>query len=172
MDPAQNAFAGKSGYILLRYADVLLTYAEAKTELNQLDATVTSAINLVRTRAGQPNAVIGTQAEMRQLVRRERGVEFAMEGLRWIDLTRWGIYNQAVNSFISGAAKVPTDVPSLPTFTAGVNNLNDIPDYSASVGKRISARNQTRATTTKHLLWPIPQGELDKNSNLTQNPQW
>ena len=156
----------------MRYADVLLTYAEAKIELNQLDNTVTSAINLVRTRASQPNVAITTQDAMRQVVRRERGVEFAMEGIRFIDLVRWGIYNQAVNGFISGAAKNPADVPALPTFAAGLYDLNDIPDYSASVSKRISSRNQTRLTTAKHLLWPIPQGELDKNPNLTQNPGW
>ncbi|PWS26660.1 RagB/SusD family nutrient uptake outer membrane protein [Pedobacter yonginense] len=172
IDPAQNAFAGKSGYILMRYADILLTYAEAKIELNQIDGTVSSAINLVRTRAGQPALSAISQDSYRQLVRRERGVEFAMEGIRYIDLIRWGIYNEAVNGPIVGAAKIPTDVPAIPTFTAGTKDLNDIPDYTASAAKRISSRNQTRLTTPKHTLWPIPQGEIDKNQNLTQNPGW
>ncbi|MFD2285931.1 RagB/SusD family nutrient uptake outer membrane protein [Pedobacter petrophilus] len=172
IDPAQNAFAGKSGYILMRYADILLTYAEAKIELNQVDATVTSAINLVRTRASQPITILGTQDVLRQLVRRERAVEFAMEGVRFIDLIRWGIYNDAVNGPIVGAAKNPTDVPAIPSFGAGVKDLNDIPDYTSSASKRISSRNQTRLTTSKHTLWPIPQGEIDKNQNLIQNPGW
>ena len=172
IDPSQNAFAGKQGYILLRYADILLTYAEAKIELNQLDATVNTAINLVRTRAGQPAATTLTQAAFRQLVRRERAVELALEGLRWIDLKRWGIYNAAVNGFVVGAAKNPAIVPENPTFTAGTNDLNDIPDYTVSAPKRISSRNQTRLTTSKHLFWPIPQGEIDKNANIKQNPGW
>lgn len=172
IDPAQNAFAGKSGYILMRYADILLTYAEAKIELNQIDATVTSAINIVRARASQPITILGTQDVLRQLVRRERAVEFAMEGVRFIDLIRWGIYNDAVNGPIVGAAKNPTDVPTIPSFGAGVKDLNDIPDYTTSASKRISSRNQIRMTTAKHTLWPIPQGEIDKNQNLIQNPGW
>ncbi|MGG2329416.1 RagB/SusD family nutrient uptake outer membrane protein, partial [Salmonella enterica] len=74
--------------------------------------------------------------------------------------------------FICGAAKNPTDAPAIPVFAAGTNDANDIPDYSASVSKRISSRNQTRNTGTKHLLWPIPQGDIDKDSKLTQNPGW
>ncbi len=172
IDPTQNAFAGKQGYILLRYADILLTYAEAKIELNQIDVSVTNAINQVRARAGQPATLAVTQDGLRQQVRRERAVELALEGLRWIDLKRWGIYNDAVNGPIAGAAKNPADVPAIPSFGTGSKDLNDIPDYSASFSKRISARSQTRNTSTKHLFWPIPQGELDKNSNLTQNPGW
>jgi hypothetical protein len=152
--------------------DVLLTYAEAKIELNQLDATVTNAINLVRARAGQPVVLAVTQSDLRQLVRRERAVELALEGLRWIDLKRWGIYNAAVNGPLAGAAKNPTDPPGLPSFGTGVSDQNDIPDYTLSLSKRIASRSQTRNTGTKHLLWPIPQGEIDKNSNITQNPGW
>jgi hypothetical protein len=172
LDSTQNAFAGKQGYILMRYAEILLTYAEAKIELNQIDGTVTSAINAVRNRSGQPNTVAASQTDLRQIVRRERAVEFALEGLRFTDLRRWGIYNAAVNTFIVGAAKNPLDPPAIPVFTSGVNDGNDIPDYTASASKRLSARNQTRATTTKHLLWPIPQGDIDKDAKLTQNPGW
>lgn len=172
LDPNQNAFAGKQGYILMRYADVLLTYAEAKIELNQVDGSVTGAINQVRARAGQPATAAVTQDGLRQQVRRERAVELALEGLRWIDLKRWGIYNDAVNGPVVGAAKNPSDVPAIPSFGTGSKDLNDIPDYSASLSKRISSRSQTRNTTPKHLLWPIPQGEIDKNANITQNPGW
>lgn len=172
IDPAQNAFAGKQGYILLRFADVLLIYAEAKIELNQIDASVSNAINQVRARAGQPAAFAVTQDGFRQQVRRERAVELALEGLRWIDLKRWGIYNDAVNGQVVGAAKNPMDVPVMPSFGSGSKDLNDIPDYSTSQSKRIGSRSQVRNTGTKHLLWPIPQGEIDKNPNIAQNPGW
>jgi hypothetical protein len=167
IDPNQNAFAGKQGYIVLRYADILLMYAEAKIEANQIDATVTDAINKVRNRSSQPSTTLSTQAELRQLVRRERAVELAIEGHRWNDLTRWGIYNTAVNGALFGVAKNRSVAPGLPTF-----DINDVPNYSSSSALRINPRNQTRLTQSKHLLWPIPQGELDKNSNLTQNPGW
>jgi len=167
LDPTQNAFAGKQGYIILRYADVLLMYAEAKIEANQIDATVTDAINKVRQRSSQPATSLSSQTDLRQLVRRERAVELALEGHRWIDLTRWGIYNAAVNGALYGVAKNPANAPGVPTFSA-----DDVPDYSASATLRINPRNQIRLTQAKHLLWPIPQGELDKNKNLVQNSGW
>src|SRR5690606_12698266 len=70
---------------LIRYAEVLLTYAEAKIELNQIDQSVYDAINKVRLRAGLPKvdqSAYSSQAQMRKLIRRERRVELAMEGLR------------------------------------------------------------------------------------------
>ena len=85
IDSTQYSWETKTGYILMRYADILLNYAEAKIELNHIDASVVSAINLVRTRAGQPAIAAGSQTQMRQLVRRERAVEFAGEGLRLFD---------------------------------------------------------------------------------------
>ncbi|MFX8984483.1 RagB/SusD family nutrient uptake outer membrane protein, partial [Acinetobacter baumannii] len=62
----------------------------------------------MRNRVGQPSTTASAQTDLRQLVRRERAVEFALEGLRFIDLRRWCIYNAAVNGFICGAAKNPT----------------------------------------------------------------
>ncbi len=173
-DPDQYLWELKTGYNLMRYAEILLMYAEAQIELGKLDASVVDAINLVRRRAGQPNIVLGTQAKMRQAVRRERTVEFAIEGLRLFDIRRWGIVLDVLNTQIVGAAKNPADAPAKPTFgTANsVQDINDIPDYSASISKRISSRNETRKNSAKHLLWPLPQGELDKNKNLKQNSNW
>jgi hypothetical protein len=167
VDSTQYSWETKTGYILMRYAEILLMYAEAKIELNQIDGTVTNAINLVRARAGQPAAAAGSQSQMRQLVRRERAVEFAAEGLRLYDLRRWDLVVQAMNMPVIGAARLQTDVPATPVFDA-----NDIPDYSGSISKRINTRQQTRLNTAKHKLWPIPQGEIDKDPALKQNDGW
>jgi hypothetical protein len=173
-DPAQYQWELKTGYHIMRYAEILLMYAEAKIEQNQIDATVTKAINDVRARSGQPATTETTQAKLRQLVRRERAVEFAIEGLRLFDIRRWGIVLDVMNGQIVGAAKNPNDPPALPSFGAAgsIQDLNDIPNYSTSIAKRISSRNEIRLNSAKHLLWPLPQGELDKNKNLKQNPNW
>ena len=173
-DTDQYLWELKTGYTIMRYAEILLMYAEAQIELGKLDASVVDAINAVRKRAGQPIATLGSQAKMRQLVRRERTVEFAIEGLRLFDIRRWGIILDVLNTQIVGAAKNPTDAPAIPSFGAAgsVQDINDIPDYSASISKRISSRNETRKNTAKHLLWPLPQGEIDKNKNLKQNTGW
>ena len=167
-DSTQYTFESRVGFVLMRYADILLTYAEAKTELNQLDATVLSAINLVRTRAGQPAAVLGSQTAMRTLIRRERAVEFAGEGLRLFDLRRWDIYEKANSGPVVGISLDPAVPAARPTFDA-----DNIPSYTASVNQRIRFRNQTRNNSNvKYKLWPIPQAEIDNNSKIKQNLGW
>ena len=167
-DSTQYTFESRVGFVLMRYADILLTYAEAKTELNQLDATVLSAINLVRTRAGQPAAVLGSQTAMRTLIRRERAVEFAGEGLRLFDLRRWDIYEKANSGPVVGISLNPAVPAARPTFDA-----DNIPSYTASVNQRIRFRNQTRNNSNvKYKLWPIPQAEIDNNSKIKQNLGW
>jgi starch-binding outer membrane protein, SusD/RagB family len=83
-------------YIHIRYADVLLMYAEAKNEVSGPDASVYSAINLVRARNGVnmpavDQARYDTKDELREYIRNERRVEFALEGQRYNDLKRWNI---------------------------------------------------------------------------------
>ena len=167
-DSTQYTFESRVGFVLMRYADILLTYAEAKTELNQLDATVLSAINLVRARAGQPAAVLGSQTATRTLIRRERAVEFAGEGLRLFDLRRWDIYEKANSGPVVGISLDPAVPAARPTFDA-----DNIPSYTASVNQRIRFRNQTRNNSNvKYKLWPIPQAEIDNNSKIKQNLGW
>jgi hypothetical protein len=167
-DSTQYTFESRVGFILMRYADILLTYAEAKTELNELDATVLSAINLVRARAGQPAAVLGSQTAMRTLIRRERAVEFAGEGLRLFDLRRWDIYEKANSGPVVGISLDPAVPAARPSFDA-----NNIPSYTASVNQRIRFRNQTRNNNNaKYKLWPIPQAEIDNNPKIKQNLGW
>lgn len=169
VDSTQYSWETKTGYINMRYAEVLLTFAEAKIELGETDATVLSAINAVRTRAGQPSVTGGSAAELRELVRRERAVEFAGEGLRLIDLRRWDLYTSANSMPVVGVSLNPADPAETPTF-----NANGLPVYStASIAKRLKTRLQTRVNANpKYKLWPIPQGEIDKNKNILQNTGW
>lgn len=81
---------------IMRFAEVLLTYAEAKIELNELsDGTAVNAIDRVRARVGMPGILSvdpsreGNQLKMRQIVRRERKVELAKEALMLFDMRRW-----------------------------------------------------------------------------------
>ena len=82
--------------ILLRYADVLLMYAEAKNELGQFGETEwNETIRLIRERAGfTANLALnfpgGIKDELREIIRHERRIELALEGLRYYDLLRWG----------------------------------------------------------------------------------
>lgn len=86
-------------FILMRYADVLLMFAEAQNEAVGADASVYDAVNKIRSRAGMPDYTAGlSQAAMRDEIRHERRVEFAMEGTRYFDLIRWRIAETVIPS--------------------------------------------------------------------------
>lgn len=86
-------------FILLRYADVLLMYAEAQNEAAGPDASVYSAVNKVRARANMPDFPAGlSQEQMRDEIRHERRIEFVMEGTRYYDLIRWGTAEDVIPS--------------------------------------------------------------------------
>lgn len=163
---------------IMRYAEVLLTYAEAKIELGELDDTVYDAINKVRLRAGMPEVSSdrkGNIDKMRQLVRRERKVELAMEGLHFADMRRWQI-GDLENSKPSYGAPLSTvtyvgmEATDIPNFkTSDRHDLNDIASYDAYSDK-LHVRDQSRYWDDKFYLWPIPQSERNKDPNLTQNP--
>lgn len=90
-----------NNWVLLRYAGILLMYAEAQNEAVGPDQSVYNAIDQVRERVGMPDLPSGlTQDQMRQAIRLERRVEFAMEGQRYFDLRRWGIATQVLNGFV------------------------------------------------------------------------
>lgn len=85
--------------IMMRYADVLLMYAEAQNEAVGPDASVYAAVNKVRARAHMPDFPAGlSKSEMREEIRHERNVEFAMEGIRYNDLLRWRIAETVIPS--------------------------------------------------------------------------
>jgi hypothetical protein len=161
-------------WLFMRYAEILLTYAEAKIELGQIDGTVTAAINLLRNRAGLPNVdpvIASDQNKMRQLIRRERTVELAGEGFRWFDIRRWKIAELVMPGKVYGASKSASVVAQTPNFkTSAITDLNSIPDYSASASQRFS--RDMRYFVAKNYLFPIPQAERDLDKNLTQNAGW
>lgn len=93
-----NGYTAENPLIVMRYADVLLMYAEAKIELNQIDQSVIDAMNMVRARAygvdkadvsSYPAFTILSQNDMRKQLRMERRMELAGENLRFADLMRW-----------------------------------------------------------------------------------
>lgn len=73
---------------LIRYADVLLMAAEAANELGQI-GTATTYVNMIRSRAGLPATTALNQGTMRNAIKHERRIEFAMESERFYDLVRW-----------------------------------------------------------------------------------
>jgi len=150
VNPEDKNDRGNSGvdFILMRYADVLLMYAEAKIELNQIDQTVYDAINAVRSRADMPEITPPhTQDELREIVRHERRIELAFEGLRLFDIRRWGIAQQVMAGQHYGIDYIDEN-----------GNLQTIPADFRSFDP------------ARDMLWPIPQKEVDLNSNISQNP--
>ena len=139
--------------ILLRYAEVLLTYAEANIELNQIDGSVYDAINQIRQRTDvimPPIVAPKNQDEMREIVRRERTVEFAFEGLHFFDIRRWK----------TAAKVIPGPVYGI-TYVAN-GQLDTI---------KVAAFNKV-FNPNRDYLWPIPSDERTLAPGLTQNSGW
>lgn len=155
--------------IVFRYAEVLLTYCEAANELNGPSAQIYSYLNKVRERAGMPDvdqAKYNTKEKLRELIRRERAVEFAGEGLRRADILRWkdASGKMLAETVMNGTLErrvgtVSMDKNVAPGMRATINvNASD-------ADKKIEDR---RFKTTNRYL-PIPQGARDANPQLTQN---
>lgn len=153
---------------LMRYADLLLMYAEAKIEANEIDDSVYEALDAVRNRVGMPAVPRGsTQDYLRSVVRRERKVELAVEGRRLLDIRRWKIAEQVMNGPRYGNSKTEFLVspPSL--------DENTTPDYSGIPNRGILRVVETMVFDPgKHYLWPIHPVELQTNTALIQNPNW
>ena len=165
--------------MLMRYAEILLTYAEAKIELGELDQSVYSAINQVRERAGMPDVAndrIGNVEKMRQLVRRERKVEFVLEGLLFVDVRRWGI-SDMLNEHPTYGQPLPTikyegmEATDIPNFkTDSRHDLNDVASYEA-YKEKLRVRDKNRYWDKKFTWWPIPRLETDRDPSLS-NPDY
>lgn len=164
MNPNESTNDGSGANVMcIRFAEVLLTYAEAKIELGSIDQTVLDAINSIRARAygvtlsettKYPAITTFNQGELRTIVRNERRVELALEGLRWYDIQRWEIGPQVMPGTVYGARLGTVDENGNLTFTS--------PDHLIL--------EQRSFDPAKNYLWPVPQKERDVNSKITQNP--
>ena len=152
--------ASSETYYYFRYAEVLLNYAEAQNEAVGPDASVYAALDQVRTRAGIPTFTTVysgvTQAQMRDLIHRERRVELAFEGKRYFDLMRWKIAEVNLNHVMHGMRLDPKAGGGY-TYTV----INAIPSGSP----------QWSFDASKNYLLPIPLSIISQNpKELTQNP--
>ena len=137
--------------IYLRYAEVLLTYAEACIELGgqEINQTVLDALNELRERpdVNMPKVTTSDQSELRKIVRRERMVELAMEGHRLYDIRRWRIGEEVIPGTVKGMTyENPEGAFVTVELTGYVKEFNP----------------------NKHYLWPVPFTELVLNDNLIQ----
>lgn len=138
----------------LRYADIVLIYAEAMCELGSgVDSEAIKALNAIRTRSNanpavtSGNGAIDSKVALRSAIFEERAKELALEGDRRWDLIRWGLYLDVMNSI------------------GGTNEDGTKTNYDeASVNKHREA---------KHLLFPIPSAEISTNDAIdSNNPGW
>ncbi|MBC8152030.1 MAG: RagB/SusD family nutrient uptake outer membrane protein [Bacteroidetes bacterium] len=91
-------------FIILRYADVLLMYAEAQNEALGPDASIYDAVNLIRKRAQMPNLPAGLSKDaMREEIRHERRIELAGEALYYFDIRRWRTAEKVMNGDVTNA---------------------------------------------------------------------
>lgn len=128
----------------IRYADVLLMYAEACVETGNIDKAK-ELLERVRSRArGNDDAILpafpgyngysDTVEDLRAAIRHERRVELAMEGHRWFDLNRWGVTAEVMTRWLDSDERKEV-YPSLsPVFRKGVNEIFPIPAEERRLG--------------------------------------
>ncbi len=141
-------------FVIFRYAEILLNYAEAMNAWQGADYTdadhplsAREALNQVRTAAGMPAVTVGGEA-FTEAIRRERRVELAFEDHRFWDIRRWKIGRQTTAIY---GVKIKLE--------------NGTPVYRREL-------LETRQWDEKMNLYPIPQTEYYKNPNLAQNNGW
>lgn len=156
-------------YPVIRYAEVLLNYAEAVYELNEniSDNDLDKSLNLVRRRINQnmpklSNNFCATNGlNMREEIRRERTVELFLEGFRIDDLKRWKTAETEMPQDQLGVKITGTWFEA--NWAAQARSLN-------SDGCIVMYNGRTWAQ--KNYLYPLPQDQRQLNKNLTQNPGW
>lgn len=153
--------------IVFRFAEVLLTWAEAENELNGPSKDVFDKIDEVRTRTDMPamdRQKYNTKDKLRELIHRERSVEFAGEGLRRADILRW--------KDASGKMVAETVLNGRLERRVGTVDMNDSdPETRATIKLDASAEEkliEVRKFEPKHRYFPFAQSILDKNPNLVQ----
>lgn len=139
-------------WIFIRYAEVLLNYAEAKNEASGPDGSIYEAINAIRARAGMPELEAGlSQDQMREKIRNERRIELAFEEHRFFDIRRWEIAADLLNGPVYGMHITPN---GLGGFT-----------YD-------KVEFEQRKFPEKLYVLPVPQDEIDKNPAAKQINGW
>jgi hypothetical protein len=146
-----NRAYGPIDFPVIRYADVLLMWAEALVEMNDIAGAV-QKVNLVRSRAGiatlqttdltKPTYVSG-QSNLRDRIRNERRIEFFNEGVNYFDELRWKTWKESKFAGLNGYRSVWGQ--NIANYTWGGDHF---------------------------YVWPIPQAEIQINSKLVQNPGW
>lgn len=139
-------------YPLMRYAEILLNYAEALNEFSGASIEVYNAVEAIRKRAGLspyqlPSGL--SKNEMRLVIQHERQVELAFEEQRFWDVRRWKIAAQTENKQMTGMRVIEL----------GANTYS----YTKFNVRSHNFRNAM-------YLWPIPQSETAKSTQLLQNP--
>jgi hypothetical protein len=184
----QNGWRVDPAKLIVRYADVLLMYAEAKIESDDIDQSVLDAINQVRARAygvshtqtGQYPAVTTTdRTQLRTILRTERRMEFAFEGRRYTDIIRWRLAEKVLNLPNYGMldpAELREKVvnrglwffPETPPI-----DEDGVADFSIMFNKGLIKKITQRSfDANRQYLWPIPAKDILINGNLTQNPNY
>lgn len=151
--------------IVFRYAEVLLTYAEAENELNGPSAKVYDLLNQIRNRVGMPDvdqSKYGTQSTLRELIRRERSVELAGEGLRRADILRWKDAN--------GKMVAETVLNGPLTRIIGTVDHSGTDPYTRATITRTDELIENRSFAVHNRYFPMAQSDMDANPNLKQNP--
>lgn len=157
--------------ILFRYAEVLLTIAECNVELNENFEEAFDLIDQLRARGGQiavDRTKYNTQDKLRELVRRERTIELAGEGLRRQDILRWKdkdgkmvaetVMNQPLYHMVGTIDYEESD----PTRRAVITPSSELTEKDQLI--------EQRKFEPYMRYWPIPQTQLEKNPKLVQNP--
>lgn len=154
--------------IVFRYAEVLLTWAEAENELNGPSQAVYDKINQVRERVGMPDvdqAKYATKDALRELIHRERGVEFAGEGIRRADILRWKtadgkmLATKVLNGRLERRVGTVDATVSDPEMRATIRQDAD--------PSELLIENRTFKDYNRY--FPFSQGDIDNNPNLKQN---
>ncbi len=172
---------------LMRYADVLLMYAEAKMELDEIDATVLKAVNEVRARgygvgvtetALYPAVTETNQAKLRTIIRNERHVELAWENRRWFDLVRWRLAGTAINRNVFSlpqAAGLQANIASgdyfFPKGVLPAIDEDGLVDLSPLYATGKIRQSSERKFLERQYLLPIPSKDVI-NVGLKQNDDY
>ena len=182
----ENGREVEQDYIVIRYADVLLIYAEALIEQNKDLDVAADYINQVRARAygvdksatSEYPAVVATdQVQMRKALRIERRMEFAMENQRLQDLMRWDLAIKALNGYnyilLRDAQQELTDVVNTGNWFWGMTPQIDddgLADFSHLFNAGLCTTGAQRVFPERQMLWPIPTHDTQLNPNLGNNP--